>query len=52
MLICNESVFAIGNVTPLSFGFRIIIVLAYTESAVYHNGAPNVTLYEVYVTPH
>ena len=51
-LICDKSAFAIGNVTPTGFAFRIIVVLAHTESAVYHNGAPNVALYEVYVTPH
>ena len=44
-LICDKSVFAIGDVTPTSFGFRIIVVLAHTKSAVYYNGAPNVTLY-------
>ncbi len=45
LLICDKSAFAIGNVTPTGFAFRIIVVLAHTESAVYYNGAPNVTLY-------
>lgn len=44
-LICDKSAFAIGDVTPPSFGFRVIVVLTNTESAVYYNGAPNVTLY-------
>lgn len=42
---CYKGSFAIGDVTPTSFGFRIIVVLAHTKSAVYYNGAPNVTLY-------
>ncbi len=50
-LICDKSAFAIGDVTPPSFGFRVIVVLTNTESAVYYNGAPNVTLNEMNEPP-